>query len=134
MQTDKPRTRPRNRLLSRLPDAEFERLAPHLRTFEMTNKLVLQRPNEHIHEVFFPESGVVSVTTTMLDGSAVEVATVGSEGLVGINAFLGGSIANTESMVQCRAGPRWRCLSPCFGMKWSRPAPSGIGSSVTAKA
>src|SRR4029450_11869075 len=104
MQTDTPRTRPRNRLLSRLPDADFDRLAPHLRTFEMTNKLVLQRPHEHIHEVFFPESGVVSVTTTMLDGSAVEVATVGSEGLVGINAFLGGSIANTESMVQVPGG------------------------------
>ena len=104
MQTDTRRTRPRNRLLSRLPDEDFERLAPHLRTLAMTNKLVLQRPNELIHEIFFPESGVVSVTTMMRDGSAVEVATVGSEGLVGINAFLGGAIANTESMVQVPGG------------------------------
>ena len=66
MQTE-TRTRPRNRLLSRLPDEDFERLAPHLRTFALTNKLVLQRPNEDIHEIVFPEGGVVSVTTMMLE-------------------------------------------------------------------
>ena len=92
--------RPRNRLLSRLPDEDFERLAPHLRTLALTHKLVLQRPNEPITEVVFPEGGVVSVTTMMLDGSSVEVATIGAEGLVGINAFLGIGIANSESMVQ----------------------------------
>ena len=36
----------------------------------------------------------------MSDGSSVEVATVGAEGLVGINAFLGGTMADGESMVQ----------------------------------
>ena len=69
MQPETRRIRPRNRLLSRLPDEDFERLAPHLRTLPLTNKLVLQRPNEHITEIVFPEGGVVSVTTMMLDGS-----------------------------------------------------------------
>jgi CRP-like cAMP-binding protein len=100
MQTETCRNRPRNRLLSRLPDADFGRLAPHLRTLSLTNKLVLQRPNEQINEIVFPEGGVVSVTTMMRDGSAVEVATIGAEGLVGINAFLGGATSNSESMVQ----------------------------------
>ena len=100
MQTETRRNRPCNRLLSRLPDEDFERLAPHLRALPLTNKLVLQRPNEQIHEIVFPEGGVVSVTTMMLDGSAVEVATIGAEGLVGINAFLGGATSNSESMVQ----------------------------------
>ena len=59
MQTETRRTRPRNRLLSRLPDEDFERLAPHLRTFALTAKLVLQRPTEHITEIVFPEGGVV---------------------------------------------------------------------------
>ena len=131
---DTRRPRPRNRLLSRLPDEDFERLAPHLGTLAMTHKLGLQRPNEHIDEIFFPEGGVVSVTTMMLDGSAVEVATVGSEGLVGINAFLGGAIANTESMVQVLVAPRWPCRSPSFAVKWSRPARFGTVSSATARA
>jgi CRP-like cAMP-binding protein len=100
MQTEHRTPRPRNRLLARLPDQDFDRLAPHLRTFALTNKLVLQRPDEHIAEIVFPEGGVVSVTTMMLDGSSVEVATIGAEGLVGINAFLGGTTSNSESMVQ----------------------------------
>jgi CRP-like cAMP-binding protein len=53
-----------------------------------------------MREVIFPDGGVVSVTTLMSDGSSVEVATVGAEGMVGINAFLGACLANGESMVQ----------------------------------
>ena len=100
MQTETRRNRPCNRLLSRLPDPDFERLAPHLRPLPLTNKLVLQRPNERINEIVFPEGGVVSVTTIMLDGSSVEVATIGAEGLVGINAFLGGDMVGAETMLQ----------------------------------
>jgi len=92
--------RPANRILAALPDQDFRRLAPVLRPFTLTPKLVLHRPNEPISEVIFPDGGVVSVTTMMSDGSSVEVATVGAEGLVGINAFLGGTMANGESMVQ----------------------------------
>lgn len=95
-----PNARPRNRLLARLPDEDFARLAPHLRSLPMTNKLVLQRASEPIREIVFPEGGVVSLTTLMMDGSSVEVATIGAEGLVGINAFFGGAISNSESMVQ----------------------------------
>ena len=87
--------RARDRLF-RLREADFERLAPHLRTIALSSELILQRLNEH-NEIVFPEGGVLSVTTLMLDGSSVEVATIGAEGLVGINAFLGGSTANTES-------------------------------------
>jgi CRP-like cAMP-binding protein len=92
--------RPTNRLLSSLSAEDFTRVAPHLRPLALTPKLVLQLPNEEIRQVIFPDGGVVSVTTMMTDGSSVEVATIGAEGLVGINAFLGGTVANGESMVQ----------------------------------
>jgi hypothetical protein len=39
--------------------------------------------------VFFPNGGVASVTTVMKDGTMVEIATVGVEGVVGINALFG---------------------------------------------
>ena len=92
--------RPSNRILGRLPDDAFRRLAPHLRVITLTPKLVIQPINAPIHEIVFPDGGVVSVTTSMADGEMVEVATVGAEGLVGINAFLAGATANAESMVQ----------------------------------
>ena len=67
---------------------------------ELSPKLVLQRAGEPIRSVYFPDGGVVSVTTLMRDGTMVEVATIGGEGFVGIDAFLGGAVANAESMVQ----------------------------------
>ena len=40
------------------------------------------------------------MTTVMKNGSMVEIATVGDEGLVGINAFFGGSMLSGETMLQ----------------------------------
>ena len=40
------------------------------------------------------------MTTVMQDGSMVEIATVGDEGLVGINAFFGGAMLSGETMMQ----------------------------------
>ena len=36
----------------------------------------------------FPNGGVISITTPLSDGTTVEAATVGDEGMVGIEAFL----------------------------------------------
>jgi CRP-like cAMP-binding protein len=87
-------------LLQQLSPADLERLRPHLRLIELSPKLVLQRAREPIRAIYFPYGGVVSVTTLMKDGTMIEVATIGREGLVGIDAFFGGSMANAESMVQ----------------------------------
>jgi len=40
------------------------------------------------------------MTAAMRDGAMVEIATVGAEGLVGMDAFLGASIMSSETMVQ----------------------------------
>jgi hypothetical protein len=39
--------------------------------------------------VYFPNGGVYSVTNEMRDGTLVEVSTVGCEGMLGVNVFLG---------------------------------------------
>jgi len=93
-------TRPANRILASLPSDDFLRLAPTLRPVLLTPNLVLHRQNEEIREVIFPAGGVVSVTRMMRDGSSVEVAPVGAEGLVGLNVVLGGTSASGESTVQ----------------------------------
>ena len=40
------------------------------------------------------------MTAVMQDGATVEIATVGDEGLLGINAFLGGEMVGGETMLQ----------------------------------
>jgi CRP-like cAMP-binding protein len=92
--------RPRNVLLAALPDEDFRRIRPHLQTVPLVAKDTLLKRGAPIRHVYFPNGGVCSVTAMMKNGDAVEVATVGNEGLIGITAFFGGQAMPGESMVQ----------------------------------
>ena len=61
---------------------------------------MLLKRGEPLRHVYFPNNGVCSVTAMMKSGAAVEVATVGNEGMLGLNAFFGGTSMPGESMVQ----------------------------------
>ncbi len=89
-----------NRLLAALPDAEYQRLIPHLDHVSLPFKQVLHEVGEPIEYVYFPERAIVSALSTMEDGSMVEVGLVGNDGIVGIPAALGDNIATTIAMVQ----------------------------------
>ncbi len=93
-------TRPKNKLIACLPEADFARLQPNLKTIPLKNKQILHRRNEPVRQVIFPNGGVASVTTAMKDGSMVEIATVGDEGLLGIDAFFGNGPMSSETMIQ----------------------------------
>jgi CRP-like cAMP-binding protein len=86
--------------LASLPRADFARLRPHLRTVPLAVKQILHPRNETIREVFFPNGGVASITAVMQDGAMVEIATIGDEGLIGINAFFGPALMTGEAMMQ----------------------------------
>jgi len=62
-----------NRLLAALPPAEYRNLEPKLRTIPLNHLLELQKAGEPVRQVYFPGSGVCSVTTIMQDGRMVEV-------------------------------------------------------------
>ena len=57
-----------------------------------------------ISHVYFPNTGVYSVTNEMRDGSLVEVATVGFEGMLGVNVFLGDMLGAGRSLLQVPNG------------------------------
>ena len=95
-----PDARPKNRLLARLPAADFQRLRPHLTTRPVVVKQVLHPVNEPVREVFFPNGGVASVTAVMKNGAMVEIATVGDEGFVGIEVLFGANRLSGETMIQ----------------------------------
>jgi CRP-like cAMP-binding protein len=80
--------RPKNRLLAALPAADFARLRSHLTTVPIHVRQVLHAHGEPIRQVYFPNGGVVSITTKSLStGTMVEAATVGDEGMLGVEAF-----------------------------------------------
>src|SRR4051812_13349217 len=91
-------SRPKNKLLAGLPPEDFERLRPHLRTLPIKSKQVVHPLHERIRDIVFPNGGVASVTTVMQNGAMVENATVGDEGLLGMDVFFGGDIAMGEAL------------------------------------
>ena len=88
------KTKPRagahgNRLLDRLPPEDYQRLLPHLKLVPLEFKHVLYEAQSSIDYAYFPNRGVVSALTVMKDGRAIEVATVGDEGMVGLPLLIG---------------------------------------------
>jgi CRP-like cAMP-binding protein len=61
---------------------------------------VLALPGEPIWHLYFPRTAVVSLTVPMDDGSIIEGACIGNEGLIGLGAFLGNLTATEHMVVQ----------------------------------
>jgi CRP-like cAMP-binding protein len=89
-----------NRLLAALPDAEYQRLIPHLERVSLPLKQVLHEVGEPIEYVYFPQRSMISALATMADGSMIEVGIVGNDGVTGVPAALGDNIAITTLTVQ----------------------------------
>src|SRR5688572_1195394 len=96
-----PGRRPKNQLLRALPEADFQRLLPDLRTIPTSARQVFHKHGKPIEHVYFPNGGVVSITAVLSDGTMVETATVGLEGMVGIEVFLHkDAVAPGQTMMQ----------------------------------
>ena len=91
---------PANKLLASLPPLEFDRLQGHLRQIPIKARQVFHRIGEPIEQVVFLNGGVASITAVMHDGTMIETATVGREGLVGIDVFFNGEFSTGETVLQ----------------------------------
>ncbi|HEU4457191.1 MAG TPA: Crp/Fnr family transcriptional regulator [Longimicrobium sp.] len=91
---------PRNRLLAALPPDELRRVLDRLEPVELELRKVVVEPNRPIEHVHFVESGIVSIVSLMADGSAIETATVGNEGMVGLPVFLDAGSMAAQAFVQ----------------------------------
>jgi CRP-like cAMP-binding protein len=89
-----------NRLLAALPSADYARILPSLTVVPLKLKEILHKPGEPIRVVYFPGGGFCSMLTVLEDGSMVEIATVGREGMVGVSAVLDGTPVTSAAMVQ----------------------------------
>jgi CRP-like cAMP-binding protein len=90
-----------NRLLDALPVEERTHLMGDMRRQTMGLRHVLAEPERPMPNVYFPVGAVISLVTTMSDGSAMETAMVGREGMLGIPVFLGDSgVGNMWAITQ----------------------------------
>jgi CRP-like cAMP-binding protein len=89
-----------NLLLAALPPEERRLLARGATAADIALGEEIQRPNAAIGHILFPETGVLSLMSMMRAGQAVEIATIGREGLAGIGAAFGPPLVTYSTVVQ----------------------------------
>ena len=89
-----------NRLLQALPPVESEKLGAQSEVLDMEIRHRVFEPDQPSEYVYFPLSGMISVHTRMSDGIAVELATIGREGMAGLEIFLGGEQTPASAFCQ----------------------------------
>jgi CRP-like cAMP-binding protein len=82
-------TRPRNLILSRLPEEQYQALARFLVPVDLPLNMQLSLPNQVVESLYFPVSGLISTDALTEKGESVEVGLVGREGFSGLCALFG---------------------------------------------
>jgi CRP-like cAMP-binding protein len=96
----RPEGEVKNWLLAALPDSEYGELRFVLEPVELETLQVLFEYDKPIEHVYFLEDCIASILSVMADGSAVETATVGREGMTGIPLFLGAERTQAQCFCQ----------------------------------
>ena len=89
-----------NRLLLSTSASDFMMLRSSLELVSLELRTVLVDVGEPIRHVYFPHSAVICLMAVMGKDEIAETATVGPEGVVGIEVFLGKPTAMHRTLVQ----------------------------------
>jgi CRP-like cAMP-binding protein len=93
-----------NHLLAALSDEDFSRWSPDLEWISLLRGTMLRASGAEMKHVYFPTSSIIALYYDLNDGTSVEIAAVGNEGVVGVSLFMGGgslSRAMVQSSGQC---------------------------------
>lgn len=90
----------RNRLLAGLTPDEYDRLTAGAEYVRLPKGKILLDVGEEVRHSYFPLSGMGSFLSITEDGRAVEVAVVGSEGMLGLPAILRAGKSPYQVMAQ----------------------------------
>jgi CRP-like cAMP-binding protein len=88
-----------NRILAALNEADYKDFFSQLEPVSLAQGEVIYEADSQINYVYFPETAVFSMLSTMEDGRTVEVGPVGHEGLVGLRIFLGADTSPDQVIV-----------------------------------
>ena len=100
--------------MAALSSEVFDRIAPSLDVIALALKQLVHKPGERIRDVYFPGGGFISIVTVLNDGSMVEVATVGREGMIGVSAVLNGDPSPSAAMIQAETDTCYRMPADVF--------------------
>ena len=103
----------KNLFLAVLPPHDFALLRPALEFVELPRGNIFSEPGQPVSDVVFIDAGMVSVLTTMQDGSAIEIATMGRESIVGVLSAIGTHHSNVRAIMQI-PGSGWKIHADDF--------------------
>jgi CRP-like cAMP-binding protein len=89
-----------NLFLGSLSNSDFAMIQPWLSATALKQGTLLQEAGEPVESVYFPNSGMLSLLSVMTDGTAIELAMVGREGVAGAMAGVGLNRAISRTVVQ----------------------------------
>lgn len=91
-----------NRLLAALPSEELDVLRPSIETAAFPPGVILAEAGDKLNKCYFPTKGIISLLSMTEQGSAVEVAYTGNEGMTGIASVLGKTEMPYQALVQAQ--------------------------------
>jgi CRP-like cAMP-binding protein len=89
-----------NNLLAALPPDDQALLAAHMAHVDLERGRLLYDPGDPVEQVYFPHDGVISLMTLMENGAAIESATIGPEGALGLMAAVAPRQSLSRAIVQ----------------------------------
>ena len=96
-----------NRLLQNLSSGALAKVEGQFKKTSLDQGTILHESGASIEDVYFPPSGLVSISMITQSGEAIETAVIGREGIVGADAGIEGARAFGQSIVQM-PGFGWR--------------------------
>jgi len=89
-----------NQLLSFLSAKDRNLLAPNLKRIPLVLRQNLEKANQAIENVYFPEDGIASVVGDSESVGAIEIGIIGKEGMTGLMVVMGNDRSPYDTFVQ----------------------------------
>jgi len=89
-----------NRILAALPRETLALLARDLKQVSLPLGVVCFEPGDIVDQIYFPETGMISLLVATGDGDMVETSMIGREGAVGVQRAIGERRSFTRATVQ----------------------------------
>ena len=109
-----------NHLLANLSTADYKQLIPHLEAVELpinTNLYISSRLQNY---AYFPTTCVASLVSDLSDGTSIEFAIVGNEGMIGTSLYIGKEPTSANRGIVLSAGKAYRLNRDQFTREYDR--------------
>lgn len=88
-----------NKLLAALSKKDYQRLLQQMEYVPLDYTEVLYQRDEHIRHVYFPNSGLIALTSPVNKSSTTAVNMIAGDGMLGLSVFLGENLSPTPAIV-----------------------------------